>query len=486
MERILRSRLGANLLLIAASAALPAASVHFLMGEGNAPITGTGHLFFMAIGASVAAVASIALMARGLHTRDGRTVVAGGAFATMTLLLAIHGLATPGVLLGRNGVVALAGGTALPAGAAILSLAALPAVRRPENVSAIARVLGALLAALAVAGVVVLFEPGAIPSLPKAGDPNAYAFAAVGLLLFGVIALRAVRTFALTRRTTDLLVVVGAVWLGVALYPALLPAPGGWGWWMGHLLEFLGVALVGIPLAIDARRGAPSCPAAGDLPAERLVAEAESFLGGEVRALLHRLDRHDRSTEEHTRRVATLAVMLGERLGLRAGRLRELALAGILHDIGKLSVPHAILAKPRKLTDDEMDVIRLHPVWGDELLAQLGYAKRIRRWVRGHHERLDGSGYPDGLDGSQLDLETRILAVADVYDALVSPRVYRQAWQREDALALLREGVGTLYDERCVAELEALTAGTTSAAPATPDVEPVQPPLPLSRAAHQS
>jgi HD-GYP domain-containing protein (c-di-GMP phosphodiesterase class II) len=178
--------------------------------------------------------------------------------------------------------------------------------------------------------------------------------------------------------------------------------------------------------------------------------------------------------------------MLGERLGLRAGRLRELALAGILHDIGKLSVPHAILAKPRKLTDDEMDVIRLHPVWGDELLAQLGYAKRIRRWVRGHHERLDGSGYPHGLDGSQLDLETRILAVADVYDALVSPRVYRQAWQREDALALLREGVGTLYDGRCVAELEALTAGTTSAAPATPDVEPVQPPLPLSRAAHQS
>jgi HD-GYP domain-containing protein (c-di-GMP phosphodiesterase class II) len=266
----------------------------------------------------------------------------------------------------------------------------------------------------------------------------------------------------------------------------LVLTPGGWGWWMGHLLEFLGVALVGIPLAIDARRGAPSHPTAGDLPAERLVAEAESFLGGEVRALLHRLDRHDRSTEEHTRRVATLAVMLGERLGLRAGRLRELALAGIMHDIGKLSVPHAILAKPRKLTDEEMDVIRLHPVWGDELLAQLGYAKRIRGWVRGHHERLDGSGYPDGLDGSQLDLETRILAVADVYDALVSPRVYRQAWQREDALALLRDGVGTLFDGRCVAELEALTACPTSPAPATPDVEAAQPPLPLSRAAHQS
>jgi putative nucleotidyltransferase with HDIG domain len=268
-----------------------------------------------------------------------------------------------------------------------------------------------------------------------------------------------VRSFALTRRTTDLVVVVGAVWLGVALYPALLLAPGGWGWWMGHLLEFLGVALVGVPLALDARRGAPSHPTAGDLPAERLVAEAESFLGGDVRALQHRLDRHDRSTEEHTRRVATWAVALGEAMGMSGGRLRELALAGILHDIGKLSVPHAILAKPGRLTEEEMDVIRCHPVWGDELLAQLGHPERIRRWVRAHHERLDGSGSPDAFEGSCLDLETRILAVADVYDALVSPRVYRGAWTRDDALALLREGAGTLYDERCVAQLEALTAG---------------------------
>ena len=472
MDRVLRSRLGSNLLLIAASAIVPAAAVHFLLNEGNAPISGKGHLFVMAIGASIAAAASAALMARGLRTRDGRAVVAGGAFAAMTLLLTIHGLSTPGVILGPNGVVALAGGTALPVGAAVLSLVGLPAVRRPENVRVIARVLAAALAALAVAGVFVLFRPGAVPALPKAGDPDAYAMGIFGLVLFLVIALRAVRTYTLTRRTTDLLVVIGSVWLGVALYPALLLAPGGWGWWMGHLLEFLGVGLVGIPLALDARRCAPSHPTAGDLPAERLVAEAETFLGGEVRTLLRKLDHHDRSTEEHTRRVATWAVALGESLGLRGGRLRELALAGILHDIGKLSVPHAILTKPGKLTDEEMAVIRLHPVWGDELLAQLGHPERIRRWVRGHHERLDGSGYPDRLAGSCLDLETRILAVADVYDALVSPRVYRSAWTSDRALALLREGAGTLFDERCVAQLEALTQAQRPAV--APSSEPAR------------
>jgi hypothetical protein len=134
MDRILRSRWGANLLLIAASAVVPAASVHFPHERGPRPDQRPGPPLIMGVGASIAAVASVALMARGLRSRDGRAVVAGGAFATMTLLLAIHGLATPGVLLGPNGVVALAGGTALPAGAAILSLAALPAVRRPENV----------------------------------------------------------------------------------------------------------------------------------------------------------------------------------------------------------------------------------------------------------------------------------------------------------------------------------------------------------------
>lgn len=183
-----------------------------------------------------------------------------------------------------------------------------------------------------------------------------------------------------------------------------------------------------------------------------------------------RADRDDLVVLDVQREVGAHAAV-GESLGLRGGQLRELALAGILHDIGKLSVPPAILAKPGRLTDKEMDVIRLHPVWGDELLAQIGHPERIRRWVRGHHERLGGGGYPDGLDGSRLDLETRILAVADVYDALVSPRVYRGAWEPERALALLRDGAGSLFDERCVAELELLTAGTTRHVPATPSPE---------------
>jgi putative nucleotidyltransferase with HDIG domain len=193
----------------------------------------------------------------------------------------------------------------------------------------------------------------------------------------------------------------------------------------------------------------------GDLRAAELVTAEEAFLGARVRALMERLGAKDTSTEEHTRRVAMLAVEIGEQLGLSPTRLRSLAIGGLLHDIGKLSVPESILQKPDSLDDDEYAIIKLHPERGRELLNELGgFDESVGRLVLDHHERLDGSGYPRGLDGSALDLATRILAVCDVYDALVSPRVYRPAWPQEDALSLLRDESDIAFDSRCIEALE--------------------------------
>jgi len=464
VDRLLRSRLGSNLTLIAASAAVPAAVMHFLVSEKQAPVTAIQHLLIMAIGSTVAAFSSLALMIAGFRRRETRAVVAGGAFAAMTLVLLIHGLATPGVILGDNGVVAVAGGLALPIGGAILTVAALPALRGPRHLRAVAFALVALLGFIALLGVIGFAMPDAVPAVPGYESPEAIALLVVGTLFYGLVASRAVRTFALTRRTGDLVVVVGIVWLGMALIPVLVLDPYTWVWWTGHALELLGVVLVGVPVALDVHRGRPSHPLVGDLPAAELVAEEAAFLGARVRVLMARLEAKDRSTEEHTRRVAEWAVAIGEQLGLAPGRLRDLALAGLLHDIGKLAVPDAILTKPGRLTDEEMAVIRRHPLAGDELARELGYAERIRRGVRSHHERLDGSGYPDGLRGDELDLETRILAVADVWDALVSPRVYRGAWTPERAMALLVDESLTAFDARCVDALRRLTG-----------VEPAQP-----------
>jgi putative nucleotidyltransferase with HDIG domain len=453
MDGLLRSHVRAYLFLIAAAAVIPAAAMHFIADE-PAGIPARDHLLIMAIGAGIAATASIGLLIAGVRANDARSVMAGGAFAAMTLLLALHGIATPGVLFAANGVLPLAGGLALPVGGALLTLAAVPSLNRAQNVRALAVAYAALLGLIAAVGAFFLADPAALPALPAPGDALSVVLMGVGAVFFAVVAWRASRTFALTRRLSDLSITVGVVWMGVALAPQLLFPAGGVIFWIGHLLEFAGVAAVGLPMMVDAYRGRPSHAAIGDLSAVDLVGDEEAFLGPRVRVLMARLEHKDVSTEQHTRRVAEWAVLIGEELGMAPGRLRELALAGLLHDIGKLTVPTAILTKPGPLDDEEMAVVQMHAQWGDELLAELGYPEHVRRVVRGHHERLDGRGYPDGLSGEDLDLPTRILAVADVYDALVSDRVYRPAWEPQRALALLQEGAGVEFDERCVAALE--------------------------------
>jgi HD-GYP domain-containing protein (c-di-GMP phosphodiesterase class II) len=157
--------------------------------------------------------------------------------------------------------------------------------------------------------------------------------------------------------------------------------------------------------------------------------------------------------------VALRAVQVGEELGISTGRLRALAIGGLVHDIGKLSVPDSILKKPGSLDDDEYAVIKEHPENGAKLLDGLGgFPQAVKRLVHDHHERLDGQGYPRGLRADQIDIDTRILSACDVYDALISPRVYRPAWSHEDAMALLHNETGTAFDARCVNALEQVLA----------------------------
>ena len=244
-----------------------------------------------------------------------------------------------------------------------------------------------------------------------------------------LLAHRATRTFWLTRRAADLLVAVGCVWLGVALVAQLVIGPMTLGFYVAHGLELAAVAAIAIPAARDIAGHASSLPLVGDLTATDLVASEEAYLGPRVRALMVRLAERDGSTEEHTRRVAVLAAQVGEELKLPATTRRLLAVGGLLHDIGKLSVPLEILRKPAGLTDEEYAEIKRHPEAGRRLLEELGgFPPVVRDLVSDHHERLDGKGYPRGLAADELPLHTRILTVCDVYDALVSDRVYREAW----------------------------------------------------------
>jgi HD-GYP domain-containing protein (c-di-GMP phosphodiesterase class II) len=449
-----RSRSIPLLAAAAFAAIVPVALLHFL-GREKVIVDGWIHFSGVAVGAGLATLCAVVLTVIGARQRDGYAVLVGSAFSVMAALLLLHGLATPGVIVDGYGVSAFTGGATLPIGGAILALGALSALRRPAAVRPLLWLLAAGVVFILALGVAAMAEPGLVPAVPEPRSTAAWIVLAAGLAFYAVLFWRALRTYRLTRRGADLLVAVGIVWLAAALPAALLLSFRDLGWWLGHAFEIVGIAAVGFTVAHDLRRGAArSRPLLGDLGGADLVVEAEDFLGSHIRALLAELVEKDPYTEEHTRRVALRAAQVGDELGLSPGRLRDLAIGGLLHDIGKLTVPDAILKKPGPLTDAEYHVVMQHVHTGDALLNELGgFSPMVHRLVRGHHERFDGSGYPRAVAGDPIPLDVAILAVCDVYDALISERVYRKAWSHERALEHLRAGAGKLFEANCVEAL---------------------------------
>src|SRR4051794_11770311 len=363
------NRLGLGHLLAAVAAAVPLL-VMVVVGKTPVTLSPEAHFFPVVIAAGTAAVVAVGLTMAGVRARDGRAILLGTAFSTTTALLAVHGFATPGVIVGMIGVIALAGGASLPVGATLLALTAIPALRRPRRIAPLLILQAVLAIGVLSLGALALAFPSIVPMVPAAGRPPAIALLVWGLGCPDVLAHRAVRTHALTQRPADLLVVAGCAWLAVSLFTQLVDGPGNVAFYSGHALELGGIALVGIPTALDLARGGASRPLVGDLNATELVAAEEAYLGMRVRSLLVRLAERDASTEEHTRRVALLAARVAEELKLPAALRRHLAMGGLLHDIGKLSVPLEILQKPDSLTDAEFAEIRRHPEAGRRLLEE--------------------------------------------------------------------------------------------------------------------
>ena len=182
----------------------------------------------------------------------------------------------------------------------------------------------------------------------------------------------------------------------------------------------------------------------------RANVELSAAYDATIEALSRALDLRDRDTEGHTQRVAELTLRLARRLGLRGEGLRDLRWGALLHDIGKLAVPDAILLKPGPLTEEEWQVMRRHPALAARLLAPIDYLRAAAEVPLNHHERWDGSGYPRGLEGEEIPLSARLFAVVDVYDALRSRRPYREAWPEGAVRQYLREQSGKLFDPRVV------------------------------------
>jgi len=165
-----------------------------------------------------------------------------------------------------------------------------------------------------------------------------------------------------------------------------------------------------------------------------------------LKALVAALETRDLETHGHSERVVSFSLRLGQEFGLDEGQMRSLEFGSLLHDIGKIGVPDAILRKPAKLSEDEWLEMRLHPIHGRQILSGIAFLEGASRVVAQHHEKWDGSGYPAGLKGEEIDLNARIFAVADAFDAITSDRVYRVGRTYEAALAELCAQTGRQFD----------------------------------------
>ncbi len=183
---------------------------------------------------------------------------------------------------------------------------------------------------------------------------------------------------------------------------------------------------------------------------QRLVLRMQEMTRGFVRAVADALEAKDEHVHGHARRVRSYAAAVGRRLGLGEESLEQLALAAFLHDIGKIGVPDRILLKPGPLTADEAAQMRRHALRGARMLTGIVGLEDAAGAVLHHHEHFDGTGYPDGLSGERIPLLARIILVADAYDAMTSPRPFRDACSHEDALARLEEGAGSRFDPEVV------------------------------------
>jgi len=170
----------------------------------------------------------------------------------------------------------------------------------------------------------------------------------------------------------------------------------------------------------------------------------------EMLALARSVEEKDEATEGHCHRLERLAILTGERLGLSGQRLVNLSYGAYLHDIGKVRVPSHILGKTEALNDEEWEEMRRHPEHGEAMLREKSFLQAAGLIVRAHHERYDGTGYPDGLRGEQIPIEARIIAVVDAYDAITSERPYKPPLEKKRALEELRLGSGTHFDPRIV------------------------------------
>jgi len=410
----------------------------------------------------LASAASLILALASVRIGAYRVLFVSLGFVVMGFLYALDGLTTPGVLFA--GAPASfdrsVAGTSAFLGLCLPSLLfaagytrLLEFLERRLPFSPARALLLTVVAGLTIYAAFALAFNELIARIPFDRPPYVTFIVLSSLGLVAFASWRQIRAYRITRLPLQVCLIVAFLLIGEAQVQMILAPTWRLSWWLYQMVLLEGVALALGALALEHMAGR-SLRTALEMALElEIKVGVELETAETISALAAAVEAKDENTKGHNLRVAEWAVRIGREMGLPRPTLRILARAGLLHDVGKIGIPDAVLAKPGPLDDAEWKVIKQHPDLGVEILSRLGTLRREAAIVHAHHERMDGSGYPRALHGEQIPLEARIIAVADTFDVLTSDRPYRKAHPRPAAVKVLLEESGTRLYEPAVAAL---------------------------------
>ena len=417
------------------------------------------HFYVVGFTAAAAAIACAVIMGSARTLQNSRLFFLGLGFLAIAGIFSVHGLATPGYIVDEYYVsVSVSAWLSAALGSVLIALSVVPPpAALGHAIERHGKLLFAAAACAIGAYIVVSLSFDAWLDWVPMQERNLQLSLGLGALAFtGFAAWRYYQAFVFARLPSQLAMVT-ALALLMEVQALLL-----WGrlwhlsWWLYHAMYAVAFAVLFAGWAIETRRAGTLSAIADALSMRDALAALNRGLESPILELVDAIEIKDMQTLGHVRRVSGYALAIGQQLNLSQGDLRALVLAAEMHDVGKISIPNSLLAKPGPLTDEEFALIKTHTVRGHEIASKVAALEKLAGVIRHHHERYDGTGYPDAVAGDSIPLLSRIITVADSYDAMTSPRPYRDALDHGDAMARLREGKGKQFDPACVSAFEAV------------------------------
>jgi putative nucleotidyltransferase with HDIG domain len=411
-----------------------------------------GHFFVVSAVSILAFIIAIAIGIVGRRVRNIKVDFLSLSFISLAQMFSLHGLSTPHFLIQQSHLPGIAAQLSMLLATIWLWFSSFPTDSKLiELFSRRNSILfPAWIIALFIFELVAMLNPHILHFMPMDVKPLNWFLTAVTLILNLITMYKYYQSYRFSRFPLQLTIVYSSGWIIVSQFIMVLGEPWRLSWWIYHflLLASMIVMIFGLIKQYSVKGtfvGSVRTLFVND-PFERIT----SSISRSVKALVIAIEEKDTYTVGHTFRVTMYALKLAEEMNLNPEQLRAIAQGTLVHDVGKIHIPDAILNKPGKLTNEERELIEKHSIYGYKMCRNLGFMKEELNIIRSHHEKWDGSGYPDKLKEEEIPFLARIVAVADVYDALTSERAYRKAWTHQSAIELLIDQKGKHFDPICV------------------------------------